>query len=129
MKNSWRSSIEPDGLGLICVQENWALAYLYLLQAGGGLTEVLRHIKALGCVDFGIDQPLLELSESATELLLQKLLFVLGFSGGLQAQPRREKRGTDNCIQHLQGGILTCIQRLQGGILTCIQHLQGGILT
>lgn len=37
--------------------------YLNLLQTRGGLTEILRHIKALGRVDLGIDQPLLEVSE------------------------------------------------------------------
>lgn len=83
--------------------------YLYLLQAGGSLAEVLRHVKALGCDDLGVNQPLLELSESGTKPLLQKLLFALAFSGGLQAQTRREKRGPDTTTftRHLQGGILT----------------------
>ena len=37
--------------------------YLNLLQARRGLIEILRSVEALGRVDLGVDQPLLELSE------------------------------------------------------------------
>lgn len=82
------------GLGEKSHKILWNLAYfssyLDFLEAGGGLAEVLRHIEALGSVDLGIDQPLLELSEGRAEALVQLLLLTLAPPGGLEAETRTQ---------------------------------------
>ena len=62
------------------------LSHLDPLQSSGGLCDALRHVKALGGADLGVDQPLLEVPESGTEPLLQQTLFVLAFPGRPQTQ-------------------------------------------
>ena len=44
------------------------------------------HVKALGGADLGVDQPLLEVPEGGSELLLQQTLLVLTLPGRAQAQ-------------------------------------------
>lgn len=76
--------------------DSWFSAlYLNLLQARRGLTEILRSVKALGRVDLGVDQPLLELSEGWTKALLKQLLFALALPGCLETQTR-DKSGKQN---------------------------------
>ena len=67
------------------------LCYLDLLEVAGCLTEVLGHIETLSSVDLGVDQPLLEFSESRTEALVQQLLLALAPSGGLEVQAGNNK--------------------------------------
>ena len=44
------------------------------------------HVEALGRADLGVDQPLLEVPEASSELLLQQTLLVLTLPGRAQAQ-------------------------------------------
>lgn len=62
------------------------LSYLDPLQSRGGVCNTLRHIEAFGGTDFGVDQPLLEISQRCAEPLLQQALLVLTLSGGSKAQ-------------------------------------------
>lgn len=57
------------------------MSYLDPLQSGGGLWDTLWHIEAFGGTDFGVDQPLLEISQGCTKPLLQQALLVLTLSG------------------------------------------------
>lgn len=57
------------------------ISYLDPLQSGGGLGDTLWHIKAFGGADFGVDQPLLEVSQGCTEPLLQQALLILTLPG------------------------------------------------
>lgn len=69
--------------------------HLDLLEAGGGLAEVLRHVEAFGRVDLGVDQPLLELSKGRAEALVQQLLLTLAPPGGLEAEAGIQTRSTE----------------------------------
>lgn len=62
------------------------------LQSGDGLGDTLWHIKAFGCADFGIDQPLLKVSQGCTELLLQQALLILTLPGCTKTQAVLGKR-------------------------------------
>lgn len=62
------------------------LCYLYSLQRGRGLGDTLWHIEAFGGADFGVDQPLLEVSQRRTEPLLQQALLVLTLPGCAEAE-------------------------------------------
>lgn len=62
------------------------MLHLNLLQAARGLADVLGDVETFGCVDLGVDQPLLKLSVGRAEPLFLQLLFALALSGGLEAQ-------------------------------------------
>lgn len=62
------------------------------LQSGGGLCDTLWHIKALGGTDFGIDQPLLEVSQGRPEPLLHQAFLILTLLGCSQAETGGEER-------------------------------------
>lgn len=69
------------------------IPYLDPLQRGGGLSDALWHIKAFGGADFGIDQPLLEVSQGRTKPLLQQTLLILTLPGRTKAEAGgKEKR-------------------------------------
>ena len=78
-------------------------SYLDLLEAGGRLTEVLRHVEALGGVDLGVDQPLLELSEGRAEALVQQLLLTLASPGGLEAETGKQSHGIEQWLRPTTG--------------------------
>lgn len=63
-----------------------------LLQGGGRLGDSLRDIEAFGGADFGIDQPLLEVSQSSTKPLLQQALLVLTLPGCTEAETVGEEQ-------------------------------------
>lgn len=68
-------------------------SYLDPLQSGGGLGHILRHVEAFGRADFGVDQPLLEVSERGAEPLLQQALLVLALPGRPEAEAGGEWGG------------------------------------
>lgn len=68
------------------------ISYLDPLQSGGGLCHTLRHVEAFGGADFGIDQPLLEVSQSGAEPLLQQAFLILTFPGCPEAETSRRER-------------------------------------
>lgn len=68
------------------------IPYLNPLQSRGGLCDSLWHIKAFGSADFGIDQPLLEVSKGCTKPLLQQALLILTFPGCTKTQTAGKKK-------------------------------------
>lgn len=70
-------------------------SYLDPLQSGGGLGYILRHVEAFGGADFGVDQPLLEVSECGAEPLLQQALLVLALPRRPEAEAGGERRKGD----------------------------------
>lgn len=69
------------------------ISYLDPLQSGGGLCHTLRHVEAFGGADFGVDQPLLEVSQSGAEPLLQQAFLILTLPGC----PEAETGGRERC--------------------------------
>lgn len=67
------------------------ISYLDPLQTSGGLSNALWHIKAFGGADFGVDQPLLEVSQGCTEPLLQQALLILTLPGCTKAEATEGK--------------------------------------
>lgn len=68
------------------------LSYLDPLQSGGSLGNTLWHIEAFGGTDFGVDQPLLEISQGCTEPLLQQALLVLTLSGCTKTETGEQEK-------------------------------------
>lgn len=60
--------------------------YLDPLQSVWGLCYILWHVEAFGSADFGIDQPLLEISQGCAEPLLQQTLLILTLPGCPKAE-------------------------------------------
>lgn len=72
------------------------LSYLDPLQSSGSLGNTLWHIKAFGGTDFGVDQPLLEISQGCTEPLLQQAFLVLTLSGCTKTETEEHKKKNKN---------------------------------
>lgn len=75
------------------------VSYLDSLQSSGGLGDTLWHIEAFGGTDFGIDQPLLEVSKSCTEPLLQQALLILTLPGCTKTETGGKRKEKDRKVE------------------------------
>lgn len=98
-------------------------SYLDSLQGCGSFCNTLWHIKAFGRADFGIDQPLLEVSQGGTETLLQQTLLILTLPGCPEAETGGEQGDVkdDKWRQKHRGHMCRCAD-----IVILSPHYRGG---